>query len=171
MQRVQQRDESAFSMLVQRHTQSIFGFIYRLCGDRSDAEDITQETFLRLWQRASQWTPNTVRFTTWIHQIARNLCIDQFRREQSQKRTSAYEDVEFADSTIESLEDDARRKAMRDAIRGLPERQRTAIVLCQVQGWAQQDAANVLDTSVDGVQALISRARRTLRGVLVKNHE
>ena len=171
MRRVQQGDESAFSMLVQRHTQSIHAFIYRLCGNRGDAEDITQETFLRLWQRSSQWTPDTVRFTTWIHQIARNLCIDQFRREQSLKRTSSHENTEFADSTIESIEEDAKRQAMRDEIGTLPERQRTAIVLCQVQGWTQQDAAKVLDTSVDGVQALIGRARRTLRASLVKNYE
>ena len=171
MRRVQQRDESAFSMLVQRHTQSIHAFIYRLCGNRGDAEDIAQETFLRLWQRSSQWTPDTVRFTTWIHQIARNLCIDQFRREQSQKRTTGHEVITFADSTIASLEEDARRVALREAIQELPERQRTAIVLCQVQGWAQQDAATVLDTTVDGVQALIGRARRKLRTMLVKNDE
>ena len=171
MRRVQQRDESAYSVLVQRHTQSIHAFIFRLCGNRGDAEDIAQETFLRLWQRSSQWTPDTVRFTTWIHQIARNLCIDQFRREQSQKRTSGHADIVFADSTIESLEEDAERVALREAIQELPERQRTAIVLCQVQGWAQQDAAKVLDTTVDGVQALIGRARRTLRTMLVKNYE
>ena len=171
MQRVQQRDESAFSMLVQRHTQRIHAFIYRLCGNQSDAEDITQETFLRLWQRSSHWTPDTVQFTTWLHQIARNLCIDQFRRERSSKRTFMQENAVTTVSTIASLEDDAQRKAMRSAIRTLPERQRTAIVLCQVQGWTQQDAAKVLDTSVDGVQALISRARRTLRRLLVKNDE
>ena len=171
MQRVQQRDESAFSMLVHRHTQSIHAFIYRLCGNQGDAEDITQETFLRLWQRASNWTPDTVRFTTWLHQIARNLCIDQFRREQSKKRTAFHENVVSSDSTFESIEDDAQRRAVRNAIRTLPERQRTAIVLCQVQGWTQLDAAKVLDTSVDGIQALIGRARRALRDTLVKNYE
>ncbi|MCY3857417.1 MAG: sigma-70 family RNA polymerase sigma factor [Gammaproteobacteria bacterium] len=171
MQQVQQRDESAFSLLVQRHTQSIHAFIYRLCGNQSDAEDIAQETFLRLWQRAAQWTPNTVQLSTWLHQIARNLCIDQFRRERSTKRSSVQETVDLVDSTIDSIEDAAQRRAIRDAIRTLPERQRTAIVLCQVQGWTQQDAAKVLDTTVDGVQALIGRARRTLRGLLMKNNE
>lgn len=171
MQQVQQRDESAFSVLVQRHAQSIHAFIYRLCGNQSDAEDITQETFLRLWQRATHWTPDTVQFSTWLHQIARNLCIDQFRRDRSRKRTSVQDTAEFAESTIETIEDATQRKAIRDAIRTLPERQRTAIVLCQIQGWTQQDAAKVLDTTVDGVQALIGRARRTLRGILVNNNE
>ncbi len=171
MQRVQQRDEAAFSILVQRHTRSIHAFIYRLCGNRNDAEDLSQETFLRLWQRAANWTPDTVRFTTWLHQIARNLCIDQFRREQSHKRTSNQENIATEDSTIDSLEADAQRQATFDAFRKLPERQRTAVVLCQVQGWTQQDAAKVLDTTVDGVQALISRGRRTLRDGLVKNNE
>ena len=171
MQQVQQRDESAFSVLVQRHTQSIHAFIYRLCGNQSDAEDITQETFLRLWQRAANWTPDTVRFSTWLHQIARNLYIDQFRRARSRKRTSIQETVVFTESTLETIEDAAQRRAIQDALRALPERQRTAVVLCQVQGWTQQDAAKVLDTTVDGVQALIGRARRTLRRILVKNDE
>ena len=171
MQQVQRRDESAFSLLVQRHTQSIHAFIYRLCGNQSDAEDLTQETFLRLWQRASRWTPDTVQFSTWLHQIARNLCIDQFRRDQSRKRTLVQETVVVADATIDTIEHDVQRKAISNAIQTLPERQRTAVVLCQVQGWTQQDAAKVLDTTVDGVQALIGRARRTLRELLVKNHE
>ena len=171
MQRVQARDESAFSILVQRHTRSIHAFLYRLCDNQTDAEDLTQETFLRLWQRARQWSPDKVRLTTWLHQIARNLCIDHFRRERSRKRTSNEEQIAFEDPLIETFAEDRERRVLHQTIRNLPERQRTAIVLCQVQGWTQQDAAKVLDTSVDGIQALIGRARRTLRSQLVQQHE
>lgn len=168
MQRVQQRDESAFTTLVHRHTRSIHAFVYRLCGDQGDAEDLTQETFLRVWERANHWKPNAVKVTTWIHQIARNLCIDSFRRTQSIKRTVTTESVETAEAPIHELEATEQATAIRSAIAALPERQRTALVLCQVQGWSQQDAAQVLDTTINGIQALIGRARRTLRNDLVK---
>ena len=168
MQRVQQQDESAFTTLVHRHTRSIHAFVYRLCGDRSDAEDLTQETFLRVWQRANHWQPNAVKVTTWLHQIARNLCIDSFRRTQSIKRTVTTEGAESTVAPIDELESAEQASAIRTAIFALPERQRTALVLCQIQGWSQQDAAQVLDTTINGIQALIGRARRTLRKDLVK---
>ena len=167
MLRVQEHDETAFTMLVQRHTRSIHAFVYRLCGDMSDAEDLTQETFLRVWQRAARWTPNAVKVTTWMHQIARNLCIDAFRRSSSIKRTNATVDDESVESPSQAWEKSEKVTAIRSAIAALPERQRTALVLCQVQGWSQIDAAVVLDTTVNGVQALIGRARRSLRDDLV----
>ena len=79
--------------------------------------------------------------------------------------------TEGAESTvapIDELESAEQTSAIRTAIFALPERQRTALVLCQIQGWSQQDAAQVLDTTINGIQALIGRARRTLRKDLVK---
>lgn len=171
MLRVKRRDESAFEALVHRHTQSIHAFVYRLTGDRSDAEDITQETFLRMWQRASKWAPGSVKFTTWLHQIARNLCIDEFRRARSKKRTVANDDQLVSDMPLDELEQSGRTIAMRQELSRLPERQRTALVLCQVQGWSQREAASVIGTTSDGIQALIGRARRTLRHAMLKRNE
>ena len=168
MQLVQQHDESAFSTLVQRHTQSIHAFVYRMCNDRGEAEDITQETFLRLWQRATQWQPNKVLFTTWLHQIARNLCIDRFRKQQSLQRKLQVSDEEPSDQLAKSVEMQEQLSVIQKTFSALPERQRTALILCQVQGWSQRDAAEVLNTTVNGIQSLIGRARRALRDPQLK---
>ena len=169
MLRVQLRDEAAFEMLVHRYTRIIHAFLFRLTGDRVEAEDLTQETFLRMWQRASKWEEGTVKFTTWLHQIARNLCIDEFRKAQSKKRTIAVADDEVEQSPLDQVAEQDQAQTIRNVLGKLPERQRTALVLCQVQGWSQQEAAQVVGTTTDGIQALIARARRTLRdSVLIR---
>lgn len=171
MLRVQQRDEAAFEILVHRHTQAIHTFVFRLIGDRVESEDLTQETFLRMWQRASKWVPGSVKFTTWLHQIARNLCIDEFRKAQSKKRTASVEAYDNQDSSLDRLAQLDQTAAVRKVLSELPERQRTALVLCQVQGWSQQAAAQVVGTTTDGIQALIARARRTLRNSVLTRNE
>lgn len=163
MQRVRRDDEDAFATLVHRYTNVIHAFVFRLCGNQQDAEDFTQETFLRVWRRADRWSPHTSKFSTWLHQVARNVVVDAFRRDRAAKRTKdTFDETPLVDS-LDGYEQDNRVNALKHALRNLPERQRTALVLCQVQGWAQDDAAVVLDTTVNGIQALINRARRTLR--------
>ena len=85
MVRVQHQDRDAFAVLVARHVDGIHAFNYRLTRHADDAADLAQETFLRVWSSARTWRPNrpaggTVKFTTWLYRIARNLCIDAYRR-------------------------------------------------------------------------------------------
>ena len=169
MERVQRQDEDAFAILVRRHSTSVHAFLYRLCQNQLDAEDLTQETFLRIWQRAELWAPNASKFTTWLHKIAWNLCIDSFRRSSSTRQNTSLTDIEVQDDAVDTVAESNQASLLSKAIKKLPERQRTALVLCQVQGWSQRDAAQVLDTSVNGVQALIGRARRTLRDIVKAN--
>ena len=163
---VAQKNESAFEILVDRYMKSIHNFAFRFCQDSSLAEDLTQETFLRLWQRATTWVPGKVKFTTWLHQITRNLCIDQHR-----KSVPVIEDESglqnVASSSGSTGYAELTKQQIQRAIVSLPERQRTAFLFCQVQGWSQADVASVMDTSVEAVEGLLGRARRTLRKELV----
>ena len=160
---VQSQDRAAFSALVDRHLDAIHAFNYRQTRNAEDAADLAQETFLRVWTASSTWQPGRVKFTTWLHRIARNLCIDAHRRRR---------DTEPAD--FDRLESDAPppdlaplHAAMQDALQraltDLPERQRTALLLCHQQGMSNRDAAAVLQVSVDALESLLARARRTLR--------
>ncbi|MDZ4064397.1 MAG: sigma-70 family RNA polymerase sigma factor, partial [Coriobacteriia bacterium] len=78
MQRLADGDKAACRVLVERHLRSIVNFAYRMLGDLSEAEDVAQETFLRLWRSADRWEPKA-KLTTWLHHVARNLCIDRLR--------------------------------------------------------------------------------------------
>ena len=168
MSRVQHRDRDAFAVLVTRHLDGIHAFNYRMTRNEEDAADLAQETFLRVWNSAATWRPHRpaggrIRFTTWLHRIARNLCIDAHRRHRETHEV----DANFAAVDGAAPEDapatSRLRRAMDQAIADLPERQRTALVLCHRDGMTNRDAAAVLAVSVDALESLLSRARRTLR--------
>ena len=166
MVRVKAQDRDAFAVLVERHLATIHAFTYRLTRDAEDAADIAQETFLRVWSKAATYRPNRVKFTTWLHRIAHNLCIDQHRR----RRPIDDVDVDTLDSSepeVDQLPANERlREAVDRALADLPERQRTALLLCHRRNMSNREAAEVLDISVDALESLLSRARRTLRTTL-----
>ena len=163
MDRVQRRDRDAFAVLVARHLDGIHTFNYRMTRNTEDAADLAQETFLRVWNSAATWRPHRVKFTTWLHRIARNLCIDAHRR----KRETLEVDTNLAAEDGANPEDapsaSRLRLALDQAITDLPERQRTALVLCHRDGMTNREAAAVLAVSVDALESLLARARRTLR--------
>lgn len=142
-------------------------------------EDIRQETLLRLWTQADRWRPEIAALSTWLHRIAHNLCIDHLRR--TSRLVGEPEDGEIESLTHGSS--DADRDAggtdphhalgqhrlgdqLREALATLPERQRSALILCHYQGLSNRDAAEVLDVSVDALESLLARARRKLRLLL-----
>ena len=169
MRLVQSGDQQAYARLLDRHLNNVHAYVFRMTNNRADAEDIAQETFLRVWHRARTFKPGRVRFTTWLHRIAHNLCVDEFRKRR-----------EIYDGEPDAMADDAptvdelsmaeeRRKAVHAGIAALPERQRSALVLCQLQGRSNREAAQILGVSVDALESLIARARRTLKARL-RNH-
>ena len=167
MARVKTRqDREAFAVLVDRHLDGIHAFNYRLTRNAEDARDLAQETFLRVWTKAGTWKPGRVKFGTWLHRIAHNLCIDQHRR----KRDVDDVDVETIDGGGPALDqapaNDRLQSALDRALADLPERQRTALLLCHRQNMSNRQAAAVLEISVDALESLLSRARRTLKATL-----
>lgn len=163
MSRVQHRDRDAFAVLVSRHLDGIHAFNYRMTRNEEDAADLAQETFLRVWNGAATWRPHRVRFTTWLHRIARNLCIDAHRRHRETHAVDANLAAEDGAAPEDVRAASRLRQALDQAITDLPERQRTALVLCHRDGMTNRDAATVLAVSVDALESLLARARRTLR--------
>lgn len=160
---VRQRHEEAFATLVHRHLDAVHRYLVRLTGSPDDADDLAQETFLRLWQKADAYRPGTVRLTTWLHRIAHNLAVDHLRRPRP-------EPVEDSDRIADDHADPARTAAAAEmqqhvdqAIAALPPAQRAALLLCQVQGFANRDAAAIMGVSVRSLESLLARSRRTLR--------
>lgn len=186
MVRVQTGDAAAFQLLMTRHVSGLHRFAQRLLRSAIDADDITQETLLRIWQHAASWQPDRVRFTTWLYRIAHNLCVDRLRRavrsvpsswhdnrqlNGSDSATAATFDTlvdEHATREVDGIAQRERQRRVRGALAALPERQRTALALSFYQGFSNADAAAILDISVDALESLLSRARRTLRADLVE---
>jgi RNA polymerase sigma-70 factor, ECF subfamily len=166
MAQVQRRDREAFTRLLDRHLAGLQKFLIRTTGNGADADEVAQEAFLRIWTRADSWQPDRVRFTTWLFRIARNLAIDRHRRRRETNDEDLEQIVDDAPDTAHTIDAERRRKMMQNAIAQLPERQRTALVLCHFDGMSNPDAAAVLDVSVDALESLLSRARRSLKNAL-----
>ncbi len=166
MAQVQRRDREAFTRLLDRHLAGLQKFLIRMTGNGADADEVAQEAFLRIWTRADSWQNDRVRFTTWLFRIARNLAIDRHRRRRETNHEDLEQIVDEAPDTAHTIDAERRRKMMQNAIAQLPERQRTALVLCHFDGMSNPDAAAVLDVSVDALESLLSRARRSLKTAL-----
>ncbi len=159
MRRVGAGDAAACRLLVDRHLKRIVGFAYRLLGDRSDAEDVAQDTFLRLWRHAHRWRPRA-RLTTWLFRVAYNLCIDRLRARR-EKPSDPLPNPPA--NPAANLQRSQVARIVGSALGTLPERQRTALALVYHQGLSNIDAAEVMDVSVEAVESLLARGRRGLR--------
>ena len=156
-------DSAAWSTLVSRHLSAIVNLAWYKTGDRAEAEDIAQETFIRLMKKAGTWGDDGAQLKTWLYRVALNLCIDRHRARKPLAMEDHMAEVE-GKSSFPSIDDDIDRKiAVRRSLEELPERQQTAIVLVHYQGLSNREAAALLEISVDAVESLLSRARRALR--------
>ncbi len=165
MARVAAGDQGACRQLVDQNLGRVVGLAARMLGDRGAAEDVAQEAFLRLWRQSRSWRPDG-RIATWLHRVAHNLCIDQLR---SRRRLDPGEPPEQADPAAGPAALHQRRQvaaAVEAAIAQLPERQRTAITLVHHQELSNIDAAEIMSVSVEALESLLARGRRTLRARL-----
>jgi RNA polymerase sigma-70 factor, ECF subfamily len=163
MQRAGIGDRAACASLVERHLARVVSFAYRTLGNRTDAEDAAQDVFLRVWAAAPRWRAGSARFTTWLHRVAMNVCLDRMAK----KRETTGDDVpEVADEGSEpsaAAESSEVAGHVRAAVAALPDAQRIAITLCHYQGLRNIEAAEVMEISVDAVESLLARGRRAIR--------
>lgn len=168
IRRVALGDRSAFTELMQRHIAQIVDFSCRYVGRVADAEDIAQEAFIRVWRKASSWQDQQLPVRHWLYRITYNLCMDALR----QRKTGDLPDenilVSAVDTTSSQYDEMAQRIRLRAALNNVPERQRTAIFLCAYYGFSNREAAVILDVSVDALESLLARGRRSLRQQLIE---
>lgn len=173
MRRIADGDERAYERLVDAHARRILAFGFRLLGTREEAEEVTQETFLRAWQHADRYEPSA-RVTTWLHTIARNVATDRLRKRRPRADLAALEGA--PDAAVDSghrvgqpgvyLERKQTAQTVAEALAQLAPRQREAIALVHYQGLSHGEAAEVLGVGVEAVESLLARARRKLRELL-----
>lgn len=166
--RVGEGDVTAYRTLVERYAAKLSRFAERLLRDPAEAEDVVQETFMRLWQHARDYSPQA-RVTTWLHRITHNLAVDRLRA-RGRTRPLVDED-EMPDSARQTTLIDEKRRvlALDQALAGLPERQATAIVLVHLHGLSGAEAAEVLGVGAEAVESLLARGRRALKAALAEH--
>lgn len=167
--RIAAGDTGAMRMMISRQLPRIVAVATRMLGDASEAEDVAQETFLRVWRNAGGWRQRDARFSTWIHRVAINLCYDRLRR---RKHVLAEDppDVPYEGPAPDAgllSEDDPNRRVER-AMQMIAPRQREAIILVYYQAMSNAEAAAIMDVSVDALESLLARGRRSLQMLLLK---
>ncbi len=168
MKDIQSGNQQAFQYLVNQNLASLHGFAQRMLGNRSDAEDVVQEVFLRAWNKAHTWKADKAKLSTWLHRIAHNLCVDLQRRTKIQTVTLEQDIEQDTEHTTDSLRREETAKIVEQALQQLPDRQRSAIVLCYYQGMSNHDAAQVLNISITALESLLARGRRSLKTLLLE---
>jgi RNA polymerase sigma-70 factor (ECF subfamily) len=153
---------AAFAEIVTRHFQPVYRLVWRMTGGASDAEDMAQDTFVKLWKNPAQLREG-VALRGWLMRVAANAVIDGSRK----VRPAALEDApEVADPQAmpDAPLDRAQAARLVDSrIAALPERQRLALSLVYFEGLSNIEAAAVMEVSVDALESLLARARRSLK--------
>ena len=172
---VQKGDRESFGILVERFETRIFSFCYQFFRDRDIAAEMAQETFLRAYKYIKKYDPNK-KLSTWIYSIAKNICIDE-KRKMNRSRTVPIEDVNPSSFQVsqqgQHLKDPSQislhledRMLLEAAIAQLPEKYKTAIILCYFQELPYQEIADILGLSLNLVKVRIFRAKKQLLEIL-----
>ncbi len=174
----QKGDQEAFEQLVLASQDRVYTLCLRMTGDREDALDLAQETFLNAWRGLPSFQGNSS-FATWVYRLASNACIDFLRRRKRRQQgesshslddeeTPLPEPVDPRGTPEEELERRELRRAVERGLQALPERHRQVLVMRELSGLSYQEIAAVLELDLGTVKSRIARARLALKKILIQ---
>ncbi|PRX35087.1 RNA polymerase sigma-70 factor, ECF subfamily [Meinhardsimonia xiamenensis] len=164
-------DREAARALTLRLAPRLYAHAVRMLADPAEAEDVTQEAMLRLWRIAPQWRQGEARVSTWLYRVVVNLCTDRLRRRRGVGLDGIDEPQDERPGAERRLLDQARARALSDALAELPERQRMAVLLRHIEGLGNPEIAEIMDISVEAVESLLARGKRALARILADRRE
>ena len=174
MEQLSAGHDAALNDLMERHATTVFHFLCRMVGNEDDANDLAQETFVRVFRARASFRTSE-KFSTWLYTIAANLARNHFRWRSRHPNVSLEAEIGETEQTLGSTlpaNDPApneqaltteRAKAVRTAVSKLPEDLREAIVLCEWEERSVAEAAAILETTPKAVESRLYRARQILR--------
>jgi RNA polymerase sigma-70 factor (ECF subfamily) len=169
----QNGDMAAFEQLFYKHQDRVYGVAYRMTNNEEDALDLTQEIFLKAYQKIDKFKFSSA-FSTWLYRLAVNLCIDELRKRKRTANTMPLEEVANTGmdtcATMDTPEDHVisqdRERQIWNAINSLKEKERAIIVLRDIEGLSYKEIAEVLKCSLGRVKSRLHEAREKLKTTL-----
>jgi RNA polymerase sigma-70 factor, ECF subfamily len=180
--RCQQGDPQAFEEILKLYEKKVYNLTYRMMGNHEDANDLAQEAFIRVYQSIDQFRGDA-RFSTWLYRIATNVCLDELRKRSRRQAESLDEPVltqdgsvmreipDWSDNPEEALNRREIQTMVQTGIQSLPEEQKIALILRDLQGHTYEEIAEMLDISLGTVKSRINRGRMALKGIFEKDRE
>jgi len=155
--------------IVRAHSARVYRLAYRLTGNQHDAEDLTQEVFVRVFRSLSSYTPGT--FEGWLHRITTNLFLDSARRKQRIRFEGLADEMAHRlpgsePTPAEAFDDSHLDDDVQAALKALPPEYRAAVVLCDIEGFSYEEIAVTLGVKLGTVRSRIHRGRAQLRAAL-----
>jgi RNA polymerase sigma-70 factor (ECF subfamily) len=166
MEFVKAGDQRAFRELVSRHLDRVYAVALRILGNRADAEDLAQDSFMRLWKTRDRWEPGRAQVGTWLYRVVVNRCIDLRRKSRELAVDEVPDIADDCASAVTTIHNSQMSRKLDDALTHLPEQQRAAVVLFYFEDMSNAEVAVVMDTTVGAVESLLKRARKKLRDIM-----
>ncbi|MDX3972237.1 MAG: RNA polymerase sigma factor [Bradyrhizobium sp.] len=162
-------DEVAFRMLVERHIDRSYAIALRIVGNAADAEDVVQDSMLKIWSHRGRWQHGRAKFSTWLYRVISNRCIDLRRKPRTENVEAVPEVADSQPGAVELIERNELNDMLELAMQRLPEQQRIAVILSYHENMSNGEIAQVMDTTVAAVESLLKRGRQQLRQLLRKH--
>ena len=162
-------DEAAFRTLVERHIDRAYAIALRIIGNAADAEDVVQDTMLKIWSHRGRWQHGRAKFSTWLYRVVSNRCIDLRRKPRTENVEAVPEVADGQPDAASVIERNELSGMLEVAMQRLPEQQRIAVILSYHENMSNGEIAQVMDTTIAAVESLLKRGRQQLRQLLRKH--
>ena len=163
--RAQKQDLGAFEELVRRHQRPLFSYLFRMCGNPDEAEEMAQAAMVRAWQKLSGFQGRSS-FKTWLYRIGTNLAINRIQRRKPTYELPETLPASETEEPEQAFRSRRREELVQAALQELPADQRSALVLCTYEDMSYQEIARSMGKTVRAVDSLLFRARQNLRKLL-----
>ena len=177
LRRAQQGDPEAFEQLMAPMEQRIWRICWHYTGNRENAEDCGQETMIRIWRNLDSYRGDCA-LESWVYRIAANCCMDFLRKKKRDKsesveplREQGFDPADPSPGTEEQVVAEDEHRRLREAITQLPEEQREALILTQLQKVPYEEAALLLNVSEGTIKSRVNRAKARLKEILSEERE
>lgn len=175
-------DISAFESLIEGYQKKVFNIVFRMLGNYDDANDVTQEVFIKVFRYLKNFKEQSL-FSTWLYRIATNTCLDELRKNKNKNIIYIDQDIKLEDSDIKRqvvddnptpdiiYEKNETSKLVNEAINKLSSEHKAAVVLRDIQGFSYEEIAKILNCPVGTIKSRINRGRKSLRELLENKRE
>ena len=178
VEKAKKGDSASFGSLIIHHERFVYNVVYRMLPNKEDAEDISQEVFIKAYKYLNRFDGKAA-FSTWLYKIAVNTCIDEIRKRRGKETLSINAEIDTGEGTVEKeyvsgiigVEEEVLSKEgveiIKRAINNLSEEQKTVITLRDIEGLSYIEIAEITECSMGTVKSRLSRARQALKDMIV----